>query len=108
MKYVQLAHLRDLVMLVASSHTTRVIQHMKNGGYHVYFLVAGSLTEMFLYMVKEVEAIKGGFITYNQYTGEIGSSEKPINEPSIESFPVVEIINQDLLPEELLEKMDRL
>jgi hypothetical protein len=108
MKFVQLKSLRDLVMLVASSPTMNVIQHLRNGDSHLYFIIGGTLSEIFLYFVKQEDTMGGGFITYNTYTGEIGSSERLMHEPSINSFPVVEIENQDLLPEELLSRVESL
>jgi hypothetical protein len=108
MKFVQLKSLRDLVMLVASSPTMNVIQHLNNGESHLYFIIGGTLSEIFLYFVKQESAIEGGFITYNTYTGEIGSSDKLMREPNLNSFPVVEIENQDLLPEELLTMVNSL
>lgn len=108
MKFVHLKSMRDLVMLVASSPTMNVIQHLWNGDSHLYFIIGGTLSEIFLYFVKEDEAIDGDFITYNTYTGEIGSSERIQHEPNMNSFPVVEIENQDLLPEELLNRVNSL
>ena len=108
MKFVHLKTLRDLVMLVASSPTMNVIQHLQNGKYHLYFIIGGTLSEIFLYFVKQKETIEGTFITYNSYTGEICSSDKLTNEPNLNSFPLVEIENQDLLPDELLSKVNSL
>ena len=108
MKFVQLRSLRDLIMLVASSPSSGVIQHVVNNNSHLYFLVGGTLHEMFLYCVKEKEQIKGSFITYNSYSGEIGVADRVQHEPNVSSVPVVEIVNQNLLPEELLSKLDEL
>ena len=108
MKFVQLRSLRDLIMLVASSQSSGVIQHLAFGGSHLYFLVGGTLHEMFLYCVKENEPIKGHFITYNSYSGDVGASDKMQHEPNQSSFPVVEIINQDLVPDELLKTLGEL
>jgi hypothetical protein len=108
MKFVQLNSLRDLVMFVAFSPMNKVIQHIELEGSHLYFLIGGNLTELFLYLVKTEESFTGGYITHNHYTGEIGSSEKLVSEPSIDSFPVVEIKNQDLFPKDLIETLNRL
>ena len=108
MKFVHLKTMRDLVMLVASSPTMNVIQHLQNDKSHLYFIIGGTLNEIFLYFVKQKESVNGGFITYNSYTGEIGFSEKLVHEPNRNSFPIVEIENQDLLPEELLSKVKNL
>lgn len=108
MKFVHLKTLRDLVMLVASSPTMNVIQHLQNGKFHLYFIIGGTLSEIFLYFVKLEEAIEGTFITYNSYTGEIGFSDKLAHEPNQNSFPLVEIENQDLLPDDLLSKVNSL
>lgn len=108
MKFVHLKSLRDLVMLIASSPTMNVIQHLENSDSHLYFIIGGTLSEIFLYFVKLTEAIGGNFITYNSYTGEIGFSDKLLHEPNRNSFPVVEILHQDLLPEDLLNKVNDL
>ena len=108
MKFIQLKSLRDLVMLVASSQTMNVIQHIEKGGSHLYFLIGSTLSEIFLYFVKEKEPIEGSFITYNTYTGELGFSDRLMHEPNLNSFPLVEIENQDLLPEELLHRVNNL
>lgn len=108
MKFVQFGSLRDLVMFTASSPVSKVIQYLTVKNSHVYFLFAGNMTEMFMYLVKLEKAVDGNFITYNSYTGEIGSSERLVTEPSIESFPVVEIINENLLPKDTLEKVSKL
>ena len=108
MKFVQLRSVRDLIMLVASSPSSGVIQHLDNSGSNLYFLVGGTLHEIFLYFIKQKDEISGGFITYNSYSGEIGSAEKVVHEPNVSSFPIVEIVNQDLITEELLGKLDDL
>ena len=108
MKFVQLKDIRDIVMLVASSPASNVIQHMENKGDHLYFVIGGTLSEVFLYFVKTSEALEGSFITYNSYSGEIGYSEKVMHEPNMNTIPVVEIINQDILTEDVLDKVNRL
>lgn len=85
-----------------------VIQYLPNGVSPLYFIIGGTLSEIFLYFVKEETVVDGNFITYNTYTGEIGFSEKLLHEPNISSFPLVEIVNQDLLPSDLLDKVNSL
>lgn len=63
------------------------------------------MREVFTYLVKLDEPIEGSFITYNSYKGEISSSEKIASEPNMNSFPIIEILNQDLIPEEMLETL---
>lgn len=108
MKFVQLSSIRDLIMLVASSPSSGVIQHLEHKGVHLYFLVGGTLHEIFLYFVKQKDKIPGMFITYNSYTGQIGSAEKVQHEPNVNSFPVVEIVNQDIISGDLLSKLNDL
>jgi hypothetical protein len=107
MKFVQLKTIKDLVMLVASSPATNVIQHLENSG-HIYFVIGGTLSEVFMYLVKQDEPVKGEFITYNSYSGEIGSSSKISTEPNMNSFPVIEIENQDLITNETMKKLSKL
>jgi len=107
-RFIQLDSLRDLVMLVASSPIRNAIQHLQSGGDHLYFIIGGTLREIFLYFVKEDEAIDGSFVIYNTYSGEISFSERLRTEPNLTSVPVVEIRNQDLIPDELLSRVDDL
>jgi hypothetical protein len=108
MKFVQLKSIRDLVMLVASSPASNVVQHIERNNENMYFVIGGTLTEIFLYFVKTVKPVEGSFITYNSYTGDIGYSNKVVTEPNVSTFPVIEIQNQDLLPYNVLEKMSKL
>jgi len=108
LNFVQLKNLRDLLMFVASSPSSGVIQHIEHGGSHVYFIVGGTLRELFIYLVKEAKPLGGGFVTYNSYTGVIGASDNVLHEPNVSSFPVVDIVRQDLIPSDLLSKVDEL
>jgi hypothetical protein len=107
MNFVQLKTIRDLVMLVATSPATNVIQHLESNG-HIYFVIGGTLSEVFMYLIKLDEAIEGSFITYNSYSGEIGSSEKISTEPNMNSFPIIEIKKQDVVAVETLETLSKL
>ena len=108
MKFVQLNSIRDLIMFIASSPSMNVIQHLENGENHLYFIIGGTMNEIFLYYVKIPEKLDGNFVTYNTYTSEIGTSEKLLREPNLNSIPIVEILNQNLLSDELLKKVNNL
>jgi hypothetical protein len=95
-------------MFVASSPTMNVVQHLQYGDTHLYFIIGGTLSEIFLYFLKEQKAIDGNFIIYNTYTGEISFSNRLRTDPNLSSIPLVDIKNQDLLPEELLERVGSL
>ncbi|MBE0634165.1 hypothetical protein IH574_06295 [Candidatus Bathyarchaeota archaeon] len=94
-------------MLVASSPATNVIQHLENSG-HIYFVIGGTLSEVFMYLVKQDDPIEGSFITYNGYSGEIGSSPKISTEPNMSSFPIIEIQKQDLITAETMNTLSKL
>ena len=108
MKFVQLKSIRDIVMLVASSPASNVVQHMESDAGNLYFVIGGTLSEVFLYFVKTSKPLEGSFITYNSYTGEIGYSDRVLTEPNVSTFPVIEIQSQDLLQAEMLEKVSKL
>ena len=107
MRFVQLKTVRDLVMLVASSPTTNVIQHLENNG-HIYFVIGGTLSEVFIYLVKQSESLEGKFINYNSYTDVISFSDKMATEPNMSSFPIIDIKEQDMIVPGTLEKLSRL
>jgi len=49
----------------------------------------------------------GSFITY-KFSRENRFKKKVMREPNVKSFPVVEILRQDILTDELLERVNSL
>jgi len=49
----------------------------------------------------------GSFITY-KFSRENRFKKKVMHEPNVNSFPVVEILRQDILTDELLERVNSL
>lgn len=103
MKFIQLKSLKDLATLVFSAATRGVVQHLPLREGHLYFIVGGTLREVFLYFVKLREEIDGRYIIYNTLSGEMGFSPRVRTDPNLNSIPIIEIVNQDLLPKELME-----
>jgi len=105
MRFVQLRSIKDLVLLVASSPAMNVIQHLHLKDTHLYFIVGGTISETFMYFIKEEKPLPGSFIVYSTYSGEISFSDKLKIEPNMSSFPIVDIVNQNILPPELLSSL---
>lgn len=103
MKYVQLKELRDLVLLVSSAGSMGIVQHFAVKTGHLYFVVGGTLNEAFLYFVKLPQAIEGRYIVYNTISGDIRFSQNVRTDPGTSSLPIVDIVNQNLLPQEILD-----
>lgn len=108
MRYIQLKGLRDLAMLVTSAAPIGVVQHLSIKDGHLYFIIAGTLREIFLYFVKLKEEIDGRYIVYNTLSGEISFNQRVRTDPYMNSIPILEIVNQDLLPKELVETVNTL
>lgn len=108
MKYIQLKDLKDLAMLVSSAASIGVVQHLPLKEGHLYFIIGGTLSEVFLYFVKLKEKVDGRYIIYNTLSGEVSFSERVRTDPNLNSIPIIEIVNQDLLSKELVEKVNSL
>ena len=108
MKFIQLKNLRDLATLVSSTGPIGVVQHLSLREGHLYFVIGGTLREVFLYFVKRREEISGRYIIYNTLSGELEFSQRVRTDPNRSSIPIIEIINQDFLPGELIEKVSNL
>ena len=102
MKLIQLKSIKDLVMLIASSTSTSVVQHFQKGGSHIYFIIGGTLSETFLYFVREEKALSGSFLIYHAFTGDVSSSDKLRTEPNVTSIPLIDIQSQDIFTEDML------
>jgi len=107
MKYINLKDLKDLVILVSTAHTA-MLHHLPLKEGHLYFVVGGTLTETFIYFVKLKQGIEGRYVLYNPLTGDIRFSPTIRTDPNVQSIPIVDIVNQDLLTEELLETVSSL
>jgi len=108
MKYVQLKELRDLVVLVSSAAPMGLVQHFAVKTGHLYFVVGGNLSEAFLYFVKLNQPIEGKYIIFNTLSGEIRFSQNVRTDPGTSSIPIVEIVNQNLVPQEIVEMINSL
>ena len=108
MRFIQLKSLKDLATLVSSAGTVGVVQHLPLREGHLYFIVGGTLSEVFLYFVKLKEEIDGRYILYHTLSGEMGFSQRVRSDPNLNNIPIIDILNQDLLPMELVETVTNL
>lgn len=99
--------IRDLVMLIASSPSMNVIQHLQSGEVHIYFIIGGTMSEVFLFFVREEKPLPGSFIIYNNFSGEISYSDRLRTDPNISSIPIVEVESQDIIPHELVSRISQ-
>ncbi|MEM4727772.1 MAG: hypothetical protein QXD04_05935 [Candidatus Bathyarchaeia archaeon] len=97
--------IRDLVMLVASSPSMNVIQHFESGGVHIYFIIGGTMSEVFLFFVREDKPLPGSFIIYNNFSGDISYSDRLRTDHNIRSIPIVEVSSQDIIPPDQLSRV---
>lgn len=105
MKFIRLRSIRDLVMLVVSSPSMNVIQHHQSGEGHIYYIIGGTMSEVFLFFVREEKPLPGSFILYNNFSGDISYSDKLRTDPNITLIPIVEVSGQDVIPPEQLSKL---
>ncbi len=103
MRFVRLRRFEDLVRFVVSSPMGGVIQHTEVGGRHVYFVIAGTASESFVYLVSLDSQIGKPYAVYNAVSGEIRLSDEAEIGPNISSVPIIEVEKQDIIPEEALE-----
>ena len=96
MKKFELWSVREIAYL-ASSSRSGIIQHFKDKtGNHVYFLVGGTMKEIFVYYVRG-EEINNKFINIDTSKDKIEYSDLPIINPRTKVISIIEIKKQDLL-----------
>ena len=108
MKFIQLKSLRDLATLVSSVGTVGVVQHLPLRQGHLFFIIGGTLSEVFLYFVKLQDDKKGKYIVYNTLSGEMSFSQRVRTDPNLNNIPIIEIVNQDLLSKELVDTVNNI
>jgi len=102
LRFVRLKRFEDLVKLVVSSPMGGVIQHAEVGGRHVYFVIAGTASDSFVYLVSVEQPVEKPYVVYDAVSGEIRLSEEAEIGPNVSSIPIIEVERQDIIPEEAL------
>lgn len=102
MRFVRLKRFEDLVRFVVSSPMGGVIQHAEVGGRHVYFVIAGTASDSFVYLVSVEQPVGKPYVVYDAVSGEIRLSEEAEIGPNVSSIPIIEVERQDVIPGEAL------
>lgn len=97
-KAIQLRGLRDLVHVLSVSQIP-LVHHIGLDGLHVYFVpIAISSDSSVIYFYATETPLKGGFLLFNNFSGEVTVSEQWVSDSKHTVIPIIEVDNQNIFP----------
>ncbi len=106
-KFIKLRDIKDLVNIVVTTQIP-LIHHARIRGRHVYFvpfLPVGDSS--IIYYVEREEPIKGSYLIYNNFDGSITYSDRILNDAKLSFIPVIEVEEQNILPEKIFKPLKK-
>ncbi|MEM0223250.1 MAG: hypothetical protein QXJ99_02490, partial [Thermofilum sp.] len=103
-KAIRLRSLRDLVHVLSVSQIP-LVHHIGLDGLHVYFVpIALSSDSSVIYFYASQTPLEGGFLLFNNFTGEVTVSERWVSDSKHIVIPIVEVDGQNIFSEKILLK----
>ncbi len=95
LRSIKLKRIEDLVNIAIASQIP-VVHHLEIDRRHVYFVPLVGFSEISLiYYLELPEPVKGRYIVYNKFTGEISFSDKIVSDSRLSFLPIVEVEEQN-------------
>lgn len=102
-KYVKLESFDDLVKMMISSMRPPPLHHVEVKDKHVYFLPASlGFGKSVIYLVGMVEKVEKKYVVYDTIQDKFSFSDEIGTKPSLKHFVIVEVKDQNILPEGVL------
>jgi len=103
---VRVKELRDLVSVAVASQVY-LLHHVELDGRHIYYVPFPAYDTHIIYYYESRGKVKGRYVLLNKFTGDVALSDKMANDNRVMVIPVVEVVEQDLLPKELAKKKEK-
>lgn len=103
-KAIRLRSIRDLVHVISISQIP-LVHHIGLDGVHVYFVpIAISSDSSVIYFYASENPLKGNFLLFNNFTGEVVVSEQWVSDSKHTVIPIIEVDSQNVFSEKVLFK----
>jgi len=101
--FIMVRNLDDLVKIALSAQTY-LVHRVHLGKHTVFFVPFPMLNSGAIYYHATEEWVRGSYILYDKFTGEIKLDDKLGDEGRYVTIPVVEVVKQDIIPNDLLKE----
>lgn len=100
---VRVKELRDLVSVAVASQIY-LLHRVELNGRHIYYVPFPAYDAHIIYYYEGRSKVEGRYVLLNKFTGDVLLSDEMANDNRLMVIPVVEVVEQDLLPRELTKK----
>ena len=100
---VKVKGFEDLVNVAVATQALlvhRLSFHTKS----IFYVPFPAYDSVAIYYCETEGAPKGKYFLYNRFTGEVQMSENYVNDSRFVVIPIVDVVEQELLPKEFIEK----
>jgi len=96
----------DIVNLVLAAQIL-LIHRVSADSKSILYVQLPVYNSLAIYYCMVDENVKGKYVLYNRFTGEVQISEKFVNNSKLIVIPIVDIMEQEMLPKELIESFSK-
>lgn len=100
-KVIKVKSMEDLVNIIVAAQVP-LVHHLEIENRHIYFLPFIGVGDLgMMYYIERKEPLKGKYIVYNKFNGEIDTSNKVSSDARLTYVPIIEVESQNAFSRKL-------
>ncbi|MCC6050343.1 MAG: hypothetical protein LM580_06535 [Thermofilum sp.] len=91
-------------MNVAVATQVLLVHRLNTDSKSIFYIPFPAYDSLAIYYYEAEEAFKGKYFLFNTFTGEVQVSESYVNDSKFIVIPIVDVVEQEFLPKDFIEK----
>lgn len=103
---VKVKSIEDLVNIAVAAQLF-IVHRVNVDASSIFYVPFPAYDAVSIYYCETESEVAGKYLLFNRFTGEVQVSESYVNDSKYVVIPVVEVLEQEILPKELLERSSK-
>ena len=100
---VKVKSVTDLVNVAVATQVL-LVHRLNTDSKSIFYIPFPAYDSLAIYYYEAEEAFKGKYFLFNTFTGEVQVSESYVNDSKFVVIPIVDVVEQEFLPKDFIEK----
>jgi len=100
---VKVKSVTDLVNVAVATQVL-LVHRLNTDSKSIFYIPFPAYDSLAIYYYEAGEAFKGKYFLFNTFTGEVQVSESYVNDSKFIVIPIVDVVEQEFLPKDFIEK----
>jgi hypothetical protein len=100
---VKVKSVTDLVNVAVATQVL-LVHRLNTDSKSIFYIPFPAYDSLAIYYYEAEEAFKGKYFLFNTFTGEVQVSESYVNDSKFIVIPIVDVVEQEFLPKDFIEK----